>query len=116
MTAGRSFLAAFAGDLIDLELGPLPAGLRDRARDWVVERMLGAGDVARTGFVLIGTLLAARVRARTGRSYAALDAERRRAIASRVARTRLPLVADYVRGIRSLAVTYVYEARLEPGA
>jgi hypothetical protein len=107
--AADRFLSAFAGDLIDLELGPLPANLRERAIDWITSRVAGAGDVARLGLTLTGRLIGAGVRLRLGRAYAALPAERRRRVASRLASSRLPLVAEYVRAVRALAVTYVFD-------
>jgi hypothetical protein len=105
-----SFLNAFAADLIDLEMGPLPSGLPERATTWVVTRMAGAGDVTRLGLALTGALIATSVRVRSGRAYAALPPERRRAMTARLAKTRLPLAAEYVRAVRALAVTYIYDA------
>ena len=105
-----SFLGAFAADLIELEMGPLPSGLPERATNWVVTRIDGAGDVTRLGLALTGGLIAAVVRLRSGRAYTALAPERRRAMTERLARTRLPLAAEYVRAVRALAVTYVYDA------
>jgi hypothetical protein len=105
------FLTAFAGDLIELELGPLPPELRDRATHWVTTRIGGAGDVARLGLRLTGRLIGTAIRLRFGRGYAALGQERRTEVTARLAASGLPLVAEYVRAVRALAVSYVYDAR-----
>jgi hypothetical protein len=103
------FLSTFTADLIDLELGPLPAGLQERATAWVGARMAGAGDVARLGLGVAGGVIGAGVRLRFGRAYAALPSERRRRVTARLAKSRLPVVAEYVRAVRALAVTYVFD-------
>jgi hypothetical protein len=105
------FLTAFAGDLIELELGPLPPELRERATRWVTTRIGGAGDVARRGLRLTGRLIAIAIRLRFGRGYASLGRERRAEVTARLAASGLPLVAEYVRAVRALAVSYVYDAR-----
>jgi hypothetical protein len=105
------FLTAFAADLIELELGPLPAELRDRATRWATTRIGGAGDVARLGLALTGRLIGTGILLRYGRAYRSLGEEHRRAVAARLAASGLPLVAEYVRAVRALAVSYVYDAR-----
>ena len=106
-----SFLAALTEDLVELELGPLTPELRDRTVAWVDARFAGSGSVTRFGLAATGTLLAAVVGVAARQPYERLPAERRRRIAQRLASTRLPLAAEYVKAIRSLAVSYVYEAR-----
>ena len=110
-SAATRFLAAFTEDLVDLELGPVSPELRDRARQWVVARVGNAGDVARLGLTVAGTALAVGVRIRTGRSYDRLAPQRRSELARRLAGSRLPIAAEYVKAVRSLAVAYVFEAR-----
>ena len=106
----RSFASLFADDLIALELPGISAQLRHRTHVWVLTRIGAAGDVARLGLELTGALLALAVRLRHGRAYGQLDPERRRAVAAWLAATSLPLAAEYVRAVRSLAVTYAYDA------
>lgn len=105
------FLRAFTADLVDLELGPVPAELRDRTCGWVSDRVWGSGQLTRAGLGLVGAVLAAGVRTRTGKRYRDLPPERRHAIARRLLGTRLPLAGEYVKAVRSLAVAYVYDAR-----
>jgi hypothetical protein len=73
--------------------------------------MAGTGQVTRAGLLLTATLIDTGVRLRTGRSYAALPPARRRAVARGLAASRLPLVGDYVRVVRSLLVSCFYEQR-----
>jgi hypothetical protein len=84
--------------------------VQERAHGWVLARIGGAGDVARLGLRLTGVLIGAGVRLSTGHGYAGLPEERRRALAGRLAGASLPLVAEYVRAVRSLAITYAYDA------
>lgn len=105
------FAVAFIDDLITLELDPADPELAVRTRDWVLARMGGAGQVTRAGLYATGALLALVVCVRTGRPYGALGSERRLTVARRLGSSRLPLVAEYVRAVRALAVTYFYEAR-----
>lgn len=107
---GRRFLSAFADDLISLEIEP-DDRRRERTRAWVVERLAGAGQVTRLGIGLTGVLLGACVRAATGRGYDRLPPGRRRRVAGWLCRSSLPLVADYVRAVRALAVSHAYEER-----
>ena len=109
MTHG--FLAAFAEDLAELDAGPLDDELRGRTRDWVLARVGGAGAITRLGLGLTGALLGGAVLVAARRPYAALPVERRRAVARRLAATRLPLAGEYVKAVRALALTYVYDAR-----
>jgi hypothetical protein len=104
------FTPSFVADLVALELGDLPPAVQERTRAWVLTRMSGAGDVARLGLRLAGALIAAGVCVRTGRPYARLPGERRRAVAGWLAGTSAPVAAEYVRAARSLAVTYAYDA------
>lgn len=110
-SAADRFLAALTDELLELELGPVDAELRDRTRAWVVERFAGAGDLTRFGLAMTGNLMALAIALTEGRPFQRLPEPRRRAIAARLARTRLPLAGEYVKAIRSLAVAYVYEAR-----
>lgn len=105
------FVRRFVEDLVVLEACASDPASAPRTGDWVIARMDGAGQVVRAGLRATGTLLALSVWIRTGRPYAALGSERRLALARRLASSRLPLVADYVRAVRSLAVSHVYEAR-----
>jgi hypothetical protein len=106
-----AFLPTFAEDLFDLELPASEADLRVRTATWVVERMAGAGQVTRAGLLLTATLIETAIRLRTGRSYAALAPARRRAVARGLAASRMPLVGDYVRVVRSLLISCFYEQR-----
>ncbi len=110
MRAGR-FLSDLTDDLVELEVGPVSAELRERTRSWVQARVAGSGSVTRLGLRATGMLLSVVVVTATGRPYHRLPADRRRAVARRLAGTRLPLAAEYVKAIRSLAISYVYEAR-----
>lgn len=105
------FLDSLTRDLIDREFGPVDADTRDAAAAWVRERFAGAGDVTAPGLRVTGRLVAAAILVIERRPYAALPAERRAAVLGRLLTTRMPLAAEYVRAIRSLAVAYVYEDR-----
>jgi hypothetical protein len=109
VSAGRSFLSAFVRDLIALELAAVDDAAAERTRAWVVARVDGAAEITRLGMMLVGTLIAAAVRASTGRAYAALPDRRRLRIARRLASTRVPLAGDYVRAVRALTVSHAYE-------
>ena len=111
LRASERFLAGFTEDLVDLELGPVSAEVRVRTRDWVVDRVRGSATITRAGLAAAGALVAATVVLRTGGTYGRLPAERRRELARGLAASALPVVADYVKAVRSLAVTYVWEAR-----
>jgi hypothetical protein len=113
--AADRFLSAFTDDVIVLEVPPLPPDVHESARAWVIARVNGAMDVTRLGLAVAGTGLALAVRLGTGRRYDQLVDERRLAIARRLTRTRLPIAAEYVRAVRSLVVSYVYEARAAAG-
>ncbi len=105
------FLESFTRDLVDDELGPLPPDLTEGAVDWVQARVAGAGDVTRLGLRVASTAVAAGVRLRTGHAYGSLPDAERRVLAARIARSRLPIVGELTKAVRSLAITYVYEAR-----
>jgi len=111
MRAAERFLGALTDDLVELELGPLEPELARGTREWVVERVAGAGDFTRFGLTAVGMVLATAVRVATARAYDRLPATRRLKIAARLGRTRLPLASEYTRVVRSLAVAYVFEAR-----
>lgn len=104
-------MPAFTDDLVHLEFGPLDGPTRAGARDWVAARIGGAGEVTRGGLTVAGLLIGVLVRLRTGRAYADLPDDRRLAIARRLAGTSLPVLAEYVKAVRSLATHYVYEQR-----
>jgi hypothetical protein len=105
-----SFLGAFTADLVDLEFGPQPQAVRAGAQEWVQTRIAGAGDVTRRGLRVAALALAGGVRLRTGHAYEGLPDAERRAIAERIAASSLPIVAEFVKAVRSLAVAYVYDA------
>ena len=106
-----AFLAVFAGELAQLECGPLDDELLERTRAWVLARFAGAGAVTRAGLAAAG-LAAATVALVFGRApYASLPAERRHAVTRRLAGTSLPAVAEYVKAVRALVISYVYDAR-----
>lgn len=106
-----SFLDILTRDLVDREFGPVDADTADRTAAWVRERFAGAGDVTAPGLRVTGQLVATAILVTERRPYAALPAARRAAILDRLLTTHAPLVAEYVRAIRALAVTYVYEDR-----
>jgi len=87
------------------------AELRGRTCEWVVQRVRGAGQVTRLGLTAAAVLIGAAVRLRRGRPYAALADDTRRATARRLASSRLPVVGEYVRAVRSLTVSFLYEER-----
>lgn len=105
-----TFAAALVEDILALEVGPDVPSDPAATRDWVTERLAGAGQVTRLGLAVAAGAVAAAVRVRHGRPYAALDVERRRAIARRLLDTRLPLAGDYARALRALAITHAFEA------
>lgn len=105
------FLGAFTADLVELELAPLPDGVAERTRGWVQDRVGGANQTTRAGIATTGLLLGAGVLVATGRPYERLPEARRLAIARRLAASRLPIVAEYVKAVRSLAVAYAFEAQ-----
>ena len=104
-------LAALTDDLVELDFGPVTEDERTRTRAWVVGRVAGAGQVTRAGLAVAGLVVAAGVVLTTGRPYQALSPERRRAVARRLAATRLPVAGEYVKAIRSLAVAYLFDLR-----
>ena len=105
------FAADLARDLVALELGPVGPGEAERAQRWVAQRIDGAPEVTRLGLAAIGALVAAGVRLGTGRAYASLPDERRLRVARALAASHAPLLADFVRAVRALTVSYVYELR-----
>lgn len=106
-----SFLETFTDDLVELEFGPLPEATRAGAREWVAARIGGAGEVTRLGLAVAGKLLAVSVRVRTGSAYADLSRARRLQVAAGLAAARGFPAAEYVKAVRSLAVSFVYETR-----
>ena len=110
----QPFLTAFARDLAELECGPLNPELGEDVVGWGRERVAGAGDVTRLGLTVVGLGVAGWVRLRTGSSYTALDTRQRSAWTRRIAGSRAPGVSELVRAVRSLTVTFVYEARHAP--
>lgn len=106
-----TFLPALTRDVIALEAGSVEPEIADRATAWVTSRFAGAGDVTALGLRVTGLLLAIAVSVTTGRRYAGLPDERRVRVARRLLDSRLPLVGEYVKAVRALALTYVYEAR-----
>ena len=109
MSAGRSFLTAFTADLIALELPEADEELAAATCAWVVARVDGASQLTCLGLTLVGTLFAAGVRASTGHAYGSLPTGRRRSVARRLVASQLPIVRDYARAIRALAVSRIYE-------
>ena len=109
--AAFRFLAVFTGDLLDLEAGPCEPELRQRATDWVLARIGGAAQPARLGLVATTLLIAAALQVSARGAYEQLPDERRRALARKLIDTRLPLVSDWVRAVRALALSYYFEAR-----
>jgi hypothetical protein len=105
----RSFLRVFTADLIALELGNFDPATREQTSAWVLERLEGASDLTRLIFTVISAGLGLAVRVRSGARYADLTDGRRWAIAERLAATRTPPIADFVRALRALAVTHAYE-------
>jgi hypothetical protein len=105
------FTAAFVGDLLDVELDAVDPDLRARAVAWVLARIDGAAQPARIGLLTAATLLALGIRATQGAPYQRLPDERRRAVVARLTAAPLPIVADWVRAMRALSLSYYYEAR-----
>jgi hypothetical protein len=109
--APSQFTAAFVSDLLDLEVDDVDPGLQARATDWVLARVDGATQPARVGLLVTAALLAGGVLLTQRAGYDELPDERRRALARRLADSGLPLVSDWVRAMRALALSYYFEAR-----
>jgi hypothetical protein len=105
------FTTTFVSDLVDLEVADADPQLRARATDWVVSRVDGAAQPARLGLLLTASLVALGLRVTQRASYASLPDAKRQEVARRVVDSRLPLVSDWVRAMRALALSYYFEAR-----
>jgi hypothetical protein len=104
-------MALLIDELVRLE-GPDDDDLRSAARAFVGARVHAASGATRLGLTLAEALAGAWIRVGTGgRSFAALDAEGRRAWTRRLMTTGAPLIADWSRMVRSLVLTFVYEER-----
>jgi hypothetical protein len=110
-TAPSQFTATFARDLLDLEVDDIDPSLRERATDWVTSRIDGAAQPARLGMLATSALLAGALALSRRASYATLPDDERRVVARRLIDSRLPLVSDWVRAVRALALSYYFEAR-----
>jgi hypothetical protein len=108
---GIRFMRAFCGDLIRLELDHVDDELRQRTCDWVIDRVHGAGDFTRLGLRIAACGIAIGVLILTRRPYERLPEQRRLRVASGLAGSRAPVVAELVRALRALAVSRVYEVR-----
>jgi hypothetical protein len=77
----------------------------------VLARVDGATQPARAGLLVTAALLASGVLLSQRAAYDELPDERRRAVARRLIGSGLPLVSDWVRAMRALALSYYFEAR-----
>jgi hypothetical protein len=109
LASADRFLAAFTGDLLELELGPLPEEERKETVAWVRTRVRGAASVTRLGLTVAGLAVATTVAVLARAPYTRLPEERRRAVARRLAATRLPVAGEYVKAVRSLAILHAAE-------
>jgi hypothetical protein len=104
-------------DLAQLQAGPLEEAQVLATLDFVTARVAGAGEVTRIGLLVADSALWLLLLVLCGRPYSRLSPARRARIAAAMSRSSLPGVRDYVRAIRSLVLTYVYErkAASQPG-
>lgn len=108
--AGKAF-EAFVEDVVMLEFAPGNEVLARATGRWVGKRVLDAAAVVRGGLLVPAAVLDLAALARYGRPYAGLVQGQRLRMARRLLRTGTPLVGDWVRTVRLLAVAYVYERR-----
>ncbi|MFN8133267.1 MAG: hypothetical protein U0R70_17120 [Solirubrobacteraceae bacterium] len=110
------FLASFAVELAQADLGPLSDAEAAAAARHVADQARGAALVTRAGIAAgaAATWVAAAVVA--GRPWPALDGPRRRRCAARLGRSTLPLVGEFVRLVRSLEVAHAYGAARPAGS
>ncbi len=111
MRIGSKAFEAFVEDVVVLEFAPGDEVLARATGRWVGERVGGAAAVARGGLLAPAAVLDLVSLARYARPYAVLGRRRRLRVARRFLRTEAPVVGDWVRAVRLLAVAYVYERR-----
>ena len=100
---GRDLAAELACDLADVDAGPLSPAQRAAVAAFVAERLAAAPAHLRWGLEGPSLLLAA------------VPPRRRRAVARWLSQTRVPLLADCAKALRSLAVVRVYAGEQDVG-
>ncbi|HEY6760221.1 MAG TPA: hypothetical protein VI318_12060 [Baekduia sp.] len=103
-----AFLPALVDAILRRDVGELTPDAVRACAEFTVERVGGAPSVPRFGLDLAATVAALLVRTLTRRPFARLDLSARTAWLGRL--ERLPLTGQYVDAVRSLALTYIYEA------
>jgi hypothetical protein len=68
-------------------------------------------DVTRLGVRVTATALNAALSAYSGRPFSRLPVERQQVLATRLSRTSLPVLTEFVRLTRGLGIVSVYESR-----
>lgn len=109
--APAQFTAAFVGDLLDIEIEQVDPSLRARAVEWVLVRIEGAAQPARLGLLVAATAISLAVLVTHRAPYPRLPSERRRRIAAWLIASQLPVVAEWIRAMRALSLSYYFEAR-----
>lgn len=97
-SSSRALVRPFTRQLLDVDLPGLTATQRDEVADFTVERVDDLPSVLRVGVTLIAAPM---------RLVIALPGANR--LLAWLIRHPLPLVGEYVRMVRSLAYTYVWE-------
>lgn len=96
----RAFVPPFAETVIDLDLAGLDPAARADAIDFVVHRIATMPTIPRLGVFVISAVLAPLMR--TGQ---------RTRVVQGIARTNPPIVGEYLRLVRGLLVSRVWETR-----
>jgi hypothetical protein len=109
--AGSRVTAALADELARLDVKDIDDGLREETRRFVLDRIASSGTVTRAGAAAAAAAIDGLSLLSSGRAFAALSAASRTRWTSRLATVRLPVIAEYVRLVRSLVIVHVFEAR-----
>lgn len=108
MTHTRRALETFAADIVMLEFNE-EESIADETGRWIVARVDGAGLLIRPALLLPALGLDLLALVRHAHRYPALPAHQRREVAARLMRARNPVAMDWVRAVRLLAASYVFE-------
>jgi hypothetical protein len=103
-----AFLPALVDAILRRDVGDLEPDAVRACAAFTIERVGGAPSVPRLGLDVAATVAALVVRAAARRPFARLDLAARITWLGRL--ERLPLTGQYVDAVRSLALTYIYEA------